>query len=71
MIRSNIITVISFVMHFRNLDHAGKGMHVNMHMVLLSPGCILVDTEQCIAEMELNAEEKFASLLTIMRNFAR
>lgn len=69
VIRRNIITAVSIVMNFR-MDHAVKGIHVNMHMVFLSPGCILVDTEQRFAIMELNAQEKFASLLTNPRSYA-
>jgi hypothetical protein len=69
VIQRNIITVVSIVMNFR-MDHAVEGIHVNIHMVFLSPGCILVDTEQSFAIMELNAQEKFASLLTNPRSFA-
>ena len=49
--------------------HAVKGMLVSMLMVCLSPGFIQPNTERGFARMKLGAREKFASLLTNMKNY--
>lgn len=48
---------------------AVMGMLVSMLMVCLSPGSIQPNTEHGFARMKLGAPEKFASLLTDMKNY--
>ena len=67
--QGSTLTAVSLALNFAR-DHARRVMPVNMHMVFLSPGCILLNIELGFARMRLVAQGKYVSLLTSLRNCA-
>jgi len=62
--------IAAFLAQNSEKGHAKRRMLVSMHMVFLSPGFILPNTEPGFARMRWGARAKSASLLTSVKNCA-